>query len=98
MILLLFIAYLEKVQLLHRNDPKSPQLASVKPSVLRSLFTVGLFCKHFDMDTISSETKVHITCMDMYALLSYSVSVVGPNTCSNGVNDCLYLLIYHYFL
>lgn len=61
MILLLLIAYLEKVQLLHRNDPKSPQLASVKPSVLRSLFTVGLFCKHFDMDTISSETKVHNT-------------------------------------
>ena len=56
----LFIVYLEKVKLLYTQDPKSPQLATVKPSVLRSTFTVGLFCKHFNMDNIMIELQVNI--------------------------------------
>ena len=44
--------------MLYSHDPNSPQLAAVKPSVLRSTFTVGLFCKYFDIDKVIPEAKV----------------------------------------
>ena len=45
--------YLEKFQLLYTQDPKNPKLSNVKQSVLRSLFTVGLFSKNFEMDNMT---------------------------------------------
>ena len=49
---------LEKVKYLHSKNPKDPQLVPLKTTVLRSVFTVGLFCKHFDMDTITDTLQV----------------------------------------
>lgn len=57
--IIITIAYLEKFQLLYTKDPNSPQLVTVKPSVLRSTFTVGLFCKYFDIDNIITDNKVN---------------------------------------
>lgn len=34
----------------HKEDPDNPQLRARKPTLLRSLFTVGLLCKYFDLD------------------------------------------------
>ena len=51
--LLLSSGYLEKFQLLYTQDPKNPKLCNVKQSVLRSLFTVGLFSKNFEMDNMT---------------------------------------------
>lgn len=35
----------------HKRDPHSQVLISSRPTLLRSLFTVGLLCKHFDFDS-----------------------------------------------
>ena len=53
LLLLLPSGYLEKFQLLYTQDPKNPKLSNVKQSVLRSLFTVGLFSKNFEMDNMT---------------------------------------------
>ena len=42
---------LEKVKTLHSQNPQSGQLKALRPSLLRSAFTVGLLCKHFDVDS-----------------------------------------------
>lgn len=43
----------------HKENPDSPALKQRKPTINRSLFTVGLFCKHFDLDSKEmGETKV----------------------------------------
>uniref|UniRef100_A0A8C1JGV1 Nipped-B protein n=1 Tax=Cyprinus carpio TaxID=7962 RepID=A0A8C1JGV1_CYPCA len=41
---------LNKLKLQHQEDPNSTVLASNKPALLRSLFTVGALCRHFDFD------------------------------------------------
>ena len=46
---------------LHSQNPKNSQLSSLRSSLLRSLFTVGLICTHFDMDSFSSQqTQVNV--------------------------------------
>ena len=50
---------LERVNTLHSQNSGNPQLKALRPSLLRSTFTVGLLCKHFDMDSfLPSSTKV----------------------------------------
>lgn len=46
------IDLLESVKAIHAKDKANPKLVSLRPSILRSLFTVGLFCKHFNIDMI----------------------------------------------
>uniref|UniRef100_A0A8C1VHL0 Nipped-B protein n=1 Tax=Cyprinus carpio TaxID=7962 RepID=A0A8C1VHL0_CYPCA len=41
---------LNKLKLQHQEDPNSTVLVSNKPALLRSLFTVGALCRHFDFD------------------------------------------------
>ncbi|XP_056127240.1 nipped-B-like protein B isoform X1 [Rhinichthys klamathensis goyatoka] len=41
---------LNKLKLQHQDDSNSTVLASNKPALLRSLFTVGALCRHFDFD------------------------------------------------
>lgn len=41
---------LNKLKLQHQEDSNSTVLASNKPALLRSLFTVGALCRHFDFD------------------------------------------------
>ncbi|XP_039532073.1 nipped-B-like protein B isoform X2 [Pimephales promelas] len=41
---------LNKLKLQHQDDSNSSVLASNKPALLRSLFTVGALCRHFDFD------------------------------------------------
>ena len=42
---------LEKVKALHSQNPQNSQLKALRPSLLRSAFTVGLLCKHFDVNS-----------------------------------------------
>ena len=35
----------------HVSKPDSPQLRASMPTLLRSLYTVGLLCRHFDFDS-----------------------------------------------
>ncbi|XP_068608687.1 nipped-B-like protein B [Brachionichthys hirsutus] len=41
---------LAKLKTQHQEDPGSAVLVSNKPTLLRSLFTVGALCRHFDFD------------------------------------------------
>ncbi|KAK1883924.1 Nipped-B-like protein [Dissostichus eleginoides] len=41
---------LAKLKTQHQEDPTSVTLATNKPTLLRSLFTVGALCRHFDYD------------------------------------------------
>ncbi|XP_056020035.1 nipped-B-like protein isoform X3 [Ostrea edulis] len=45
-----FFGVLVKLCMDHKEDPENPQLKARKPTLLRSLFTVGLLCKYFDLD------------------------------------------------
>lgn len=45
-----FIGALAKLKTQHQEDPNSSTLAANKPTLLRSLFTVGALCRHFDFD------------------------------------------------
>ena len=41
---------LTKLKTQHSEDCNNPVLAANKPALLRSLFTVGALCRHFDFD------------------------------------------------
>uniref|UniRef100_A0A3Q3QRL1 Nipped-B protein n=1 Tax=Monopterus albus TaxID=43700 RepID=A0A3Q3QRL1_MONAL len=41
---------LAKLKTQHQEDPSSSTLVTNKPTLLRSLFTVGALCRHFDFD------------------------------------------------
>ncbi|XP_029371793.1 nipped-B-like protein A isoform X2 [Echeneis naucrates] len=41
---------LAKLKTQHQEDPNSSTLVANKPTLLRSLFTVGALCRHFDFD------------------------------------------------
>lgn len=44
------IGALAKLKTQHQEDPNSSTLVTNKPTLLRSLFTVGALCRHFDFD------------------------------------------------
>ncbi|XP_077478659.1 nipped-B-like protein B isoform X2 [Stigmatopora argus] len=45
-----FYRALAKLKTQHQEDPNSDTLVTNKPTLLRSLFTVGALCRHFDFD------------------------------------------------
>ncbi|XP_070599534.1 nipped-B-like protein isoform X1 [Erythrolamprus reginae] len=53
---------LSKLKSQHQEDPNSTILTSNKPALLRSLFTVGALCRHFDFDQeeFKGNSKVNI--------------------------------------
>lgn len=55
---LLHPVFLERVRMLHSRDQQSPQLASQRSLLLRSLFVVSLMCRHFDFDQVATEVPL----------------------------------------
>ncbi|XP_042731461.1 nipped-B-like protein [Lagopus leucura] len=53
---------LSKLKSQHQEDPNSTILTANKPALLRSLFTVGALCRHFDFDheDFKGNSKVNI--------------------------------------
>ncbi|XP_074712359.1 nipped-B-like protein isoform X4 [Strix uralensis] len=53
---------LSKLKSQHQEDPNSTILTANKPALLRSLFTVGALCRHFDFDQedFKGNSKVNI--------------------------------------
>nr|XP_054508866.1 nipped-B-like protein isoform X3 [Agelaius phoeniceus] len=53
---------LSKLKNQHQEDPNSTILTANKPALLRSLFTVGALCRHFDFDQedFKGNSKVNI--------------------------------------
>ncbi|XP_065116638.1 nipped-B-like protein B isoform X2 [Paramisgurnus dabryanus] len=65
---------LNKLKLQHQEDPNSGVLVSNKPPLLRSLFTVGALCRHFDFDQeeFKGSSKVVIKDKVMELLLYFT--------------------------
>lgn len=57
------VGALSKLKSQHQEDPNSTILTANKPALLRSLFTVGALCRHFDFDheDFKGNSKVKIT-------------------------------------
>ena len=54
-----FEGVLAKLMVDHKTNKDCPTLKQRRPPLLRALFTVGLLCKHFDLDAKDmGETKV----------------------------------------
>ncbi|XP_005872646.1 PREDICTED: nipped-B-like protein isoform X4 [Myotis brandtii] len=53
---------ISKLKIQHQEDPNNTSLLSNKPALLRSLFTVGALCRHFDfdMEDFKGNSKVNI--------------------------------------
>uniref|UniRef100_A0A8C0ENR9 Nipped-B protein n=1 Tax=Bubo bubo TaxID=30461 RepID=A0A8C0ENR9_BUBBB len=58
----LTVGALSKLKSQHQEDPNSTILTANKPALLRSLFTVGALCRHFDFDQedFKGNSKVNI--------------------------------------
>ena len=68
-----FFGVLSRLLTEHKRDPNSPNLAKNRPTLLRSLFTVGLLCRHFDFDSNAfGEKKVSVgnTQYDFHVVLT----------------------------
>ncbi|CAB1352907.1 unnamed protein product, partial [Coregonus sp. 'balchen'] len=65
---------LTKLKTQHSEDSNNPVLAANKPALLRSLFTVGALCRHFDFDEeeFKGPTKVVIKDKVMELLLYFT--------------------------
>uniref|UniRef100_A0A4W5LZC5 Nipped-B protein n=1 Tax=Hucho hucho TaxID=62062 RepID=A0A4W5LZC5_9TELE len=65
---------LTKLKTQHSEDSNNPVLAANKPALLRSLFTVGALCRHFDFDEeeFKGPTKVVIKEKVMELLLYFT--------------------------
>lgn len=48
--LLILLGAISKLKSQHQEDPNNTSLLTNKPALLRSLFTVGALCRHFDFD------------------------------------------------
>ena len=47
---------LEQMHALHSQNPSHPQLKTHRASLLRSLFSVGVVCKFFDVDSFTQKS------------------------------------------
>ncbi|XP_071811222.1 nipped-B-like protein isoform X2 [Apostichopus japonicus] len=62
---------LSKYQKEHERDPNNKVLIENKPTLRRALFTVGLFCKHFDFDIGLKTAKVLVSARVLDVLLYF---------------------------
>lgn len=52
------VGCLEQMHTLHSQSPSHTQLKVHRASLLRSLFTVGVVCKFFDVDSFTQTSAV----------------------------------------
>lgn len=69
-----FYGVLAKLMVDHKTNKDCPTLKQRRPPLLRALFTVGLLCKHFDLDAKDmGETKVCVR-ETVFEILMYFTS------------------------
>ncbi|ESO95734.1 hypothetical protein LOTGIDRAFT_214826 [Lottia gigantea] len=91
-----FFSVLSKLMTDHREDPDNPTLKSRRPTMLRSLFTVGLLCKHFDFDSKEmGETKVCVR-EKVFDVLTYFMCHEDEDVRLKALTALGFVLIRHY--
>ncbi|ELU12686.1 hypothetical protein CAPTEDRAFT_160616 [Capitella teleta] len=91
-----FFGVLSKMMTEHQRDSRSPALASSRPTLLRSLFTVGLLCKHFDFDSEDfGEKKVSIR-DKVFDTMLYFVFTDDDEVKHKALTGVGFLVVRHY--
>ncbi|XP_033738813.1 nipped-B-like protein isoform X1 [Pecten maximus] len=91
-----FFGVLSRLMADHREDPDNATLKIRKPTLLRSLFTVGLLCKHFDFDSSEmGETKTSVK-DKVYDVLHYFVFHEDEEVRTKALTGLGFLFVRHY--
>ncbi|OWF42149.1 nipped-B-like protein B isoform X2 [Mizuhopecten yessoensis] len=91
-----FFGVLSRLMADHREDPENATLKIRKPTLLRSLFTVGLLCKHFDFDSSEmGETKTSVK-DKVYDVLHYFVFHEDEEVRTKALTGLGFLFVRHY--
>ncbi|XP_032230599.2 nipped-B-like protein B isoform X2 [Nematostella vectensis] len=82
-----YYGFLVKTKLEHsKNGASNGQLQTQKPTLLRSLFTLGLLCKHFDFET-SMEPKNQMTTRNkVFAVYIYFSKHNDEEVCQKAIS------------
>lgn len=75
----LFVGALLKLKTQHQEDPTSSTLIANKPTLLRSLFTVGALCRHFDFEQEEFKGANKVKCTFLNSVLGAAVEHVFTN-------------------
>ncbi|KAF4108355.1 hypothetical protein G5714_011114 [Onychostoma macrolepis] len=87
---------LNKLKLQHQEDPNSTVLVSNKPALLRSLFTVGALCRHFDFDQEEFKGSNKVVIKDkVLELLLYFTKNEDEEVQTKAIIGLGFLLIQH---
>ncbi|CAC5356365.1 SCC2 [Mytilus coruscus] len=91
-----FFGLLTRMMVIHKSNPRESSLNARKPTLNRSLFTVGLFCKHFDFDSKEmGETKVSIR-EKVFDVLYYFVFHEDLDVQEKALAGLGFLVVRHY--
>ncbi|XP_063406097.1 nipped-B-like protein A isoform X2 [Mytilus trossulus] len=96
-----FFGLLTRMMVIHKSNPRESSLNARKPTLNRSLFTVGLFCKHFDFDskemgeTKENEEEVSIR-EKVFDVLYYFVSHEDLDVQEKALAGLGFLVVRHY--
>lgn len=91
-----FFGLLSRLMVIHQNNPRDSSMNARKPTLLRSLFTVGLLCKHFDFDSKEmGETKVSIK-EKVFDVLYYFVFHEDFDVQEKALTGLGFLVVRHY--
>ena len=69
-----FIEFLRSYKDRHIKTPDHPALKSKKPTLLRALFTIGLFIRHFDLDSHFTENHADKVGLQLFYVFTCTAS------------------------
>ena len=93
-----FTAILAKMKTDHHDSTSDSPINKNKPALLRSLFTVGLFCKHFDFDAglKHSKSSPRVWKLSKFLIrLNYIIIFIHCPTVQNTFCNASYLKKYN---
>lgn len=91
-----FFGVLVKLCYDHKEDPDNPQLRARKPTLLRSLFTVGLLCKYFDLDRDMPDPSIESIKARVFEVLMYFVNHEDEIVKEKALSGLGFMVIRHY--
>ncbi|XP_052774333.1 nipped-B-like protein A isoform X2 [Mya arenaria] len=92
-----FFGYLLKYEQFHQENPTVPIQANRKPTLLRSLFTVGLMCKHFNFDSSELRGEDEISLKEkIFDVLVYFTTHIDESVQAMALTGLGFLAVRHY--
>lgn len=93
-----FFGVISKLMADHKENPNNPTLVKRRPTLLRSLFTVGLLCRHFDFDSKEmGETKASSPIKDrVFDVLSYFIEHENEEVRIKALTGVGFMCVRHY--